>query len=163
MPTAPVKQRPPPPILAALSILLLALPALLTDGHARDRGPQALKGAEDPPALAARLQVDANTASAPELEQIKGIGPRTAERIVEARERGGRFRDEDDFRKRVSGVGPARLKTMRTAGLILPSARDPLMPGQTSKRVELVVGQAPGKRDPRRGMIIALPPPGHPR
>jgi len=157
------EKRPRALIVAVLSILLLALPALLTDCQARDRGPQARKGSEDPPALAASLRVDANAASAPELEQIKGIGPRTAERIVDARERGGRFRDEDDFRKRVSGIGPTRLKTMRTAGLILPSARDPLAPGQSSNRIELVVGQPPGKRDPRRGLINTLPPPGHSR
>lgn len=64
----------------------------------------------------ASIALDANTATQAELEAIRGIGPALASRIVEAR-RAGPFADLDDLGARVRGVGDAKLRTMREAGL----------------------------------------------
>ncbi len=109
-----------------------------------------------------KLEVDVNRATAAELEQVKGIGPKTAQRIVDVRERGGRFRNGEDLRRRVPGIGTARLRKMVSAGLMLPADRAAAIgsaPG--SPRVELIMGQPPGKRDPGRGgVILGSPAPG---
>ena len=60
--------------------------------------------------------LDANTASIDELQTIRGIGPATAARIVEAR-RQEPFRDLDDLRERVRGIGEKNLRKMHDAGL----------------------------------------------
>jgi len=56
--------------------------------------------------------VDVNAASAAELERVRGIGPALASRIAAARSTGGPFRDTDDLRRRVRGVGEANLRRM---------------------------------------------------
>ena len=64
----------------------------------------------------ARAGVDANTATAAELDAISGIGPALAERIVQER-RNSPFRSLDDLQSRVRGVGEANLRRMREGGL----------------------------------------------
>ncbi len=49
--------------------------------------------------------IDINTASASQLETLPGIGPVLAGRIVDFREREGRFQKKEDIMK-VSGIGP---------------------------------------------------------
>jgi competence protein ComEA len=63
--------------------------------------------------------VDVNRASVAELTALPGIGPALAERIVAAREEGGRFRSVDDL-VRVSGIGPAKLERLRGAVVVTP-------------------------------------------
>lgn len=61
---------------------------------------------------------DINTASAEELSLIPGIGPATARKIVEDRERNGPYASLEDV-KRVKGFGPAlvrKLEPYATAG-----------------------------------------------
>lgn len=60
--------------------------------------------------------LDANTASIDELQTIRGIGPAMAARIVEAR-RSEPFRDAEDLRSRVRGIGEKNLRKMQDAGL----------------------------------------------
>lgn len=52
-----------------------------------------------------------NSASASELQQLPGIGPELAQRIVETR-KGGRFTSADDL-LRVPGIGKAKLAKLR--------------------------------------------------
>ncbi len=61
--------------------------------------------------------VDLNTADAQQLQQIKGIGPRTAELILEERQRGGPFDSLQDLADRVKGIGAKKIITMEQAGL----------------------------------------------
>lgn len=61
---------------------------------------------------AANAPININTASAAELEQLDGIGPVLAERIVEFREQHGPFASVDEL-DAVSGIGPKRLAAMR--------------------------------------------------
>jgi competence ComEA-like helix-hairpin-helix protein len=153
-----------------LGAVLLALPVLVTECEASGSPPRGeRRNAEpaSPPAEATQagpLRIDVNTASAAELEQVKGIGPRTAQRIIEARETGGRFRDAEDLRKRVTGIGPAKVKSMSAGGLNIPVAQGSVSPGDSARpRPEMIVGQPPGKREARRGSLTSLPPPGSPR
>jgi competence protein ComEA len=54
--------------------------------------------------------VNVNSASAAELsENLSGVGATIAERIVEARESGGPFKDANDLQTRVNGIGPATI------------------------------------------------------
>jgi competence protein ComEA len=53
--------------------------------------------------------IDLNAASARELEQLPGVGPAVAARIVEARTAAGPFTSLPDLATRVRGVGPAML------------------------------------------------------
>lgn len=56
-------------------------------------------------------RVSINSASASELQQLPGIGPALAQRIVETR-KGGRFTSADDL-LRVPGIGKAKLAKLR--------------------------------------------------
>lgn len=53
-----------------------------------------------------------NTAAAPQLEQLPGIGPVLAQSIVEHRERYGPFQQLEDLLE-VEGIGPAKLEAIR--------------------------------------------------
>ncbi len=64
------------------------------------------------PAVVADGKVRLNTASASELEQIPGVGPVLAERIVAARQAGGGFATVEDLLD-VSGIGEAKLAALR--------------------------------------------------
>ncbi|HVQ78290.1 MAG TPA: helix-hairpin-helix domain-containing protein [Candidatus Binatia bacterium] len=100
---------------------------------ARGHGPVGPCPASPPPPLApgvpARVEemvgpVDVNRASAEELARLPGVGPALARRIVEERERGGRFASPDALR-RVLGMGPRTLTAIRarvTAGGDRPGA-----------------------------------------
>jgi competence protein ComEA len=98
----------------------LNLAALLVDGQqvyvarvgeapplAAPAGGTAAAGPAPPAPL-----VDLNTASATELEELPGIGPTTAEAIVDHRERNGPFAAVDDLLD-VRGIGDAKLEQLR--------------------------------------------------
>lgn len=62
--------------------------------------------------------VNINTASIAELDTLPGIGPTTAQKIIDYREQNGAFRNIEDI-VNVSGIGPAsyeRLKDLITVG-----------------------------------------------
>lgn len=73
------------------------------------------------PAAGMAMALDANTATQAQLETIRGIGPALSARILEARSRQP-FRDLDDLKARVRGVGDANLQRMRQAGLAVGNA-----------------------------------------
>ena len=60
----------------------------------------------------APYSVDVNAASAEELARLPGVGPSTARKIIEERERRGGFRSVDELIE-VKGIGPAKLERMR--------------------------------------------------
>lgn len=71
-----------------------------------------------------KVGVELNTASAALLSHIGGIGPTTAERIVEYRDKHGRFADRETLKK-VKGLGPKAFEL--AAGFIrIRGGRNPL-------------------------------------
>lgn len=62
-------------------------------------------------------QVDVNKADASALDGVKGVGPTTSKLILDARAKGGDFKDWADFEKRVKGVGDKRAAKLSKAGL----------------------------------------------
>ncbi|MGO2608525.1 MAG: helix-hairpin-helix domain-containing protein, partial [Brachybacterium tyrofermentans] len=56
--------------------------------------------------------IDLNTASAAQLEELPGVGPSIAQRILEHREKNGPFASVDGLLE-VSGIGPATLEEIR--------------------------------------------------
>lgn len=65
--------------------------------------------------------VDANQASQPELEGVKGIGPGLSAKILQAR-KSGNFKDWTDFVDRVPGVGEGNAARFSQAGLTVAGA-----------------------------------------
>lgn len=63
-------------------------------------------------ASAAPEPIDLNTATAAQLDALPGVGPSTAQAIVEYRSQHGRFRSVDDLLN-VRGIGPAKLEQIR--------------------------------------------------
>jgi competence protein ComEA len=56
--------------------------------------------------------VNINTATSEELQQVPGIGPATAEKILQMRKSYGPFKSVDDLLA-IRGLGPKRLEKMR--------------------------------------------------
>src|SRR6202521_1677945 len=65
-------------------------------------------GKKKPPAK----PVDLNTATSEELQQVPGIGPATAEKILQMRKSYGSFKSVDDL-VAIRGIGKKRLDKMR--------------------------------------------------
>ena len=66
---------------------------------------------EIPEAKTASSLININTATAEELEQLPGIGPSTAQKIVSDRMANGSFKSPDDL-KRVTGIGDKKFETI---------------------------------------------------
>lgn len=56
--------------------------------------------------------VNINVATSEELQQVPGIGPATAAKIIQMRKSYGAFKSVDDLRA-IRGIGPKRLEKMR--------------------------------------------------
>ncbi|HNE60230.1 MAG: helix-hairpin-helix domain-containing protein [Rubrivivax sp.] len=65
--------------------------------------------------------VDANTASAADLDSVKGIGPGMSSRIIKERKK-SEFKDWADFISRVKGVGEKNAAKFSAAGLTVNGA-----------------------------------------
>lgn len=111
----------------------------------------------------ARAAVDVNAADQAALQTIHGIGPVLAARILEARSQGGQFRDLDDLRERVKGVGTVKLGKMVAGGLVVgpaaagkagPAGASAAAGGASGARgppsVELIVGNPAARSSVRR-------------
>jgi comEA protein len=56
--------------------------------------------------------INLNTATSTELQQVPGIGPSTADKILKMRRSYGPFKSVDDLRA-IKGIGPKRMEKMR--------------------------------------------------
>jgi competence protein ComEA len=61
--------------------------------------------------------VDVNTGNRAQLEQLRGIGPPLAERILVERDARGPFKDWADLIARVRGIREAKARQLSQAGL----------------------------------------------
>ena len=66
----------------------------------------------------AAAPVDLNSATVEQLDGLPGIGPVTAQKIVDYRAEHGPFTSVDDL-DAIPGIGPARIENLR--GLVTPS------------------------------------------
>ncbi|MBK6794096.1 MAG: helix-hairpin-helix domain-containing protein [Anaerolineales bacterium] len=115
-------------LLTSANVDSVNLAALLEDGQQLDipykagtdssneNGDDALvlPGATEKPDASEAGQdlVNINTASAEELDNLPGIGPTIAQRIVEYREANGSFQTIDDLMN-VSGIGPSTFENIK--------------------------------------------------
>jgi competence protein ComEA len=100
------------------------LAALLEDGQQLDipyiEGASPVLGTPVPAAVETSTTelIDINTASSDELESLPGIGPTTAQKIIDYRETNGPFLNAEDIIN-VPGIGPGtyeRIKDLITVG-----------------------------------------------
>ncbi|MFA5596900.1 MAG: ComEA family DNA-binding protein [Pusillimonas sp.] len=98
--------------------------------------------------------IDVNAASADQLEGVRGIGPKTARVIVAERARGGRFESFDDLSDRVKGIGPAKVATLKSAGLTVQGALG-VVPGAAAPGSTSAAGRANPSHNggPTRGAL----------
>lgn len=95
-------------------------------------------------AAASFAAVDANKATAAELDGIKGIGPVVSSKIIDAR-KGGAFKDWNDFIGRVTGVGEKSAAGFSADGLTVNGSSysgAPAKPGKDKKATEKKTGSA---------------------
>jgi competence ComEA-like helix-hairpin-helix protein len=88
-------------------------------------------GKKEPPAQ----PVNINTANSEQLQQVPGIGPATAEKILHMRKTYGPFKSVDDLLA-IRGLGAKRLEKMRkylTVGKSAPKNSPPPQPAEPAK------------------------------
>jgi competence protein ComEA len=67
------------------------------------------------PQTAAAL--DVNAATLEQLVAVRGIGPRTAQIIIDERRRAGPFESLEDLSDRIRGIGARKAAALRASGL----------------------------------------------
>src|SRR5215510_1004744 len=103
----------------------------------------ALATTKKPPAK----PVNINTATSEQLQAVPGIGPATAEKIIQMRRSYGAFKSVEDLRA-IRGIGPKRLEKMRkylTVGKPAPSPLKPAGPQPATQKEQLVVAKCRGQ------------------
>ena len=89
--------------------------------------------------------VNINTANSEELQQVPGIGPATAQKILQMRKSYGPFKSVDDLLA-IRGLGQKRLNKMRkylTVGKANPPKAEP--PGKSAAISEKLPNKLPEK------------------
>ena len=91
--------------------------------------------------------ININTANSADLQQVPGIGPSTAQKILDTRKSYGSFKSVDDLLA-IKGIGPKRLEKMRkylTVGK-LPSKKQPASPRAASTPTKPPPTKSPAKQ-----------------
>lgn len=97
--------------------------------------------------------VNLNTASSAELQQVPGIGPATAEKILQTRKSYGKFKNVNDL-EAIRGIGPKRLDKMRKYLTVGAPATPPQKPATHAT----AVAKAPPTKNPPAKPKPALKP-----
>ena len=95
-----------------VAILLVALSVSAPVAHAQE------KTAKPKPGASVAAPINLNTATAAQLEKLPGIGARTAQLIVEHRQKNGNFKKVEELMN-VKGIGEKsflKIKSMVTVG-----------------------------------------------
>ena len=100
--------------------------------------------------------ININTANSEELQQVPGIGPVTAEKIVQMRKSYGTFKSVDDLLS-IKGIGKKRLEKMRkyltvTKSTATNKVARPAVSGSLLKKPDLPPSVSPSEEaeDPPR-------------
>ena len=78
---------------------------------------------------------DVNSATAADLDAVKGIGPALSARIIDARTQGGAFKDWNDLLARVKGIGEKSAAKLSTEGLTVNGSTYPGAPAKAAPAV----------------------------
>jgi competence protein ComEA len=97
--------------------------------------------------------INLNTASAPELEQVPGIGPSTAAKILQMRKSYGAFKSVNDLLA-VKGIGEKRVEKMRK----YLTVNKPPPPTKKSTQQPPTVASAPPAKAPPATKATNTPP-----
>lgn len=89
----------------------VVVPALATAGG-QEAGPEATGVLDSPAESSTPSLININLAGVDELDELPGVGPATAQAIVDDREENGSFSSIEDI-MRVSGIGEAKFERMR--------------------------------------------------
>src|SRR5260221_4918081 len=103
-----------------------------------------------PPALAKKKPpahpININTANSSDLQQVPGIGPSTAQKILDTRKSYGAFKTVDDLLA-IKGIGPKKLKKMRK---YLTVGRPPLRKQSASPQTAAAPAKPPATKSPTK-------------
>jgi competence protein ComEA len=105
----------------AAAVILLSVTAVLLAVNAWGITPLGARPSELERGESLICRLDLNHAPRAELLQVPGIGPKTAECIVQYRRTHGRFRKLEDLKK-VGGIGPKKFKRIAAWVYVEPSA-----------------------------------------
>jgi competence ComEA-like helix-hairpin-helix protein len=97
--------------------------------------------------------INLNSASAAELQQVPGIGPSTAQKILQMRSSYGAFKSVDDLLA-IKGIGPKRLEKMRKYLTVEKAAQ--------SKKASTNAQAAPAKSPPTKRATAKAPAKSNP-
>ena len=97
-------------------------------------------------AAASFAAVDANKATAAELDSIKGIGPVVSSKIIDAR-KSGAFKDWNDFIGRVNGIGEKSAAGFSADGLTVNGSSYNGAPAKTVKEKKTIEKKADSAAD----------------
>ena len=101
-------------LLLTAAFLLFSLARFTMDRQAGAGGTYRLTTQKDSVSLDTLPEkININTATMEELQQLEGIGPVLAERIIAYRQAEGPFAEPEDLLA-VEGIGPVTLETIRT-------------------------------------------------
>jgi competence protein ComEA len=93
-------------------------------------------------AAAAFAAVDVNNASVADLDSIKGIGPGTSAKILDAR-KSAKFKDWGDLIERVPGIGDKRATKLSAEGLTVNGEAYKGAAATSGKKADTMAAKAP--------------------